>query len=202
MISRSPPMALIKFLDVLIYMSVRCSSFDTADCLTDNVCASCSWLKFLACRNSCKGIASSKVLVFPAAFFIAADFIFSLNIEYGLLIMHPLVQRPDEGVDKNITILPGQTVISFSTSGRRSAILINVFAARDGSRRPCSHCSSVRFDTPISVANWLWERPVFMRALATSVFGSTTYLFRLKRTDFKAFLNFLMFGRFMLKEST
>jgi len=68
--------------------------------------------------------------------------------------------------------------------------------------RPCSHCSSVRFDTPISVANWLWERPVFMRALATSVFGSTTYLFRLKRTDFKAFLNFLMFGRFMLKEST
>jgi len=41
-----------------------------------------------------------------------------------------------------------------------------------------------------------------MRALATSVFGSTTYLFRLKRTDFKAFLNFLMFGRFMLKEST
>jgi hypothetical protein len=65
----------------------------------------------------------------------------------------------------------GQMVISFNTSGRKSAILINVFAARDGSRRPCSHCSSVRFDTPINAANWLWERPVFMRALATSVFG-------------------------------
>lgn len=65
-------------------------------------------------------------------------------------------------------------MISFKTSGRKSAIRISVFAARDGSRRPCSHCSSVRFETPINAANWLWERPVLIRALVTSVFGSTT----------------------------
>jgi hypothetical protein len=30
------------------------------------------------------------LFVFSAAFFLAAGFIFSLSIEYGLLIMHPL----------------------------------------------------------------------------------------------------------------
>lgn len=59
--------------------SVRFSSFDTAACLTDNVCASCSWLRLLAWRNSCKGIASSKVFVFSAAFLLAAGFILSLK---------------------------------------------------------------------------------------------------------------------------
>lgn len=48
MISKSPPIALITFLNVLMYMSVRLSSFDTAACLTDNISANCSWLRFLA----------------------------------------------------------------------------------------------------------------------------------------------------------
>lgn len=42
---------------------------------------------------------------------------------------------------------------SIKTSGWRSAIFNNCFAAPDGSRRPCSHCSSVRLETPRAAAN-------------------------------------------------
>ena len=63
---------------------------------------------------------------------------------------------------------------SFRTSGLNSAILISVFAAPDGSRLPCSHCSRVRRETPSSAANRACESPVLTLALATAVFGSTT----------------------------
>lgn len=47
----------------------------------------------------------------------------------------------------------GHAATSRKISGWRSAIFSRVWAAPDGLRRPCSHCSSVRFDTPSTVAN-------------------------------------------------
>ena len=41
---------------------------------------------------------------------------------------------------------------SSNTSGWRSAIFSSVCAAPDGSRRPCSHCSKVRLETPSAAA--------------------------------------------------
>ncbi len=42
---------------------------------------------------------------------------------------------------------------SLRTSGLNSAIRMSVFAAPDGSRLPCSHCSRVRRETPSNAAN-------------------------------------------------
>jgi hypothetical protein len=43
---------------------------------------------------------------------------------------------------------------STRTSGWRSAIFKSCFAASDGLRRPCSHCSKVRVDTPTLRQVW------------------------------------------------
>ncbi len=44
--------------------------------------------------------------------------------------------------------------IFFNTRGCSAAILMSVFAAALGSRRPCSQSWRVRTDTPSSAANW------------------------------------------------
>jgi hypothetical protein len=63
--------------------------------------------------------------------------------------------------------------ISRSTSGCSSATRMSVFAAPLGARRPCSHCSNVRCDTPRRVANCACVRPDLRRARATGERGSS-----------------------------
>src|SRR5262249_20798790 len=50
---------------------------------------------------------------------------------------------------------------------------MSVFAAPLGLRRPCSHCSNVRCETPSKEANSAWVRPALMRARAIGERGST-----------------------------
>src|SRR3989338_4800106 len=69
-----------------------------------------------------------------------------------------------------------------SISGCNSATLMSVFAALLGLRRPCSHCSSVRLETPSSAANCAWVRPAFRRARTIGERGST--IDRLPPPDF------------------
>jgi len=47
------------------------------------------------------------------------------------------------------------------------AIASKVRAAPLGCLRPCSQPCKVRTDTPMSAANWDWDRPVFFRASMT-----------------------------------
>src|SRR5262245_44536379 len=54
---------------------------------------------------------------------------------------------------------------------------MRVLAAPLGSRRPCSHCSNVRFDTPSNAANWAWVSPDLKRARTIGERGSTTTRF-------------------------
>lgn len=51
-----------------------------------------------------------------------------------------------------------------NTFGSSSAIRISVFAAAEGSRRPCSQSCNVRTDTPSSAANCSCVSPDFSRA--------------------------------------
>ena len=63
--------------------------------------------------------------------------------------------------------------ISRKISGCNSANRMSVLAAPLGSRRPCSHCSSVRLETPRRAANCACVRPDFRRARAIGERGST-----------------------------
>ena len=66
---------------------------------------------------------------------------------------------------------PGQAAISRRTSGWSSARRISVFAAPLGARRPCSHCSRVRLETPSRAANCACVNPDFKRARTTGETG-------------------------------
>src|SRR6185436_1576364 len=46
-------------------------------------------------------------------------------------------------------------------------------AAPDGSRRPCSHCSKVRLETPRAAANCACDKPLFIRTRMTRDLAST-----------------------------
>lgn len=65
---------------------------------------------------------------------------------------------------------------SARTSGWRSAIFNNCFAAPEGCPRPCSHCSRVRFDTPDAAANSVCDNPLFNRTRTTYDSASTSVL--------------------------
>jgi hypothetical protein len=69
--------------------------------------------------------------------------------------------------------VPGYAATSRSTSGCNSATRISVFAAPLGTRRPCSHCSSVLRDTPKRAANCDCVRPDLSRARAIGERGSS-----------------------------
>ena len=66
-------------------------------------------------------------------------------------------RKGDRKGDKELRA--AQAAISFNISGCLPAMRNKVFAAPDGSRRPCSHCWSVRTETPSNAANWDWDRP-------------------------------------------
>jgi len=66
-----------------------------------------------------------------------------------------IAHRPPRRVESGFRLPASayQAAISRSTSGCISATRISVFAAPLGTRRPCSHCSSVRGETPSRAAN-------------------------------------------------
>ena len=61
----------------------------------------------------------------------------------------------------HVNALVDQAATSIRTSGWRYAIFNSCFAAPDGSRRPCSHCSRVRLETPSAAANCACESPLY-----------------------------------------
>lgn len=71
----------------------------------------------------------------------------------------------------------GHAATSTRTSGWRSAIFRSCFAAPEGLRRPCSHCSKVRFDTPSATANFACERPPLSRTPTTYDLASMRFHF-------------------------
>jgi hypothetical protein len=75
-----------------------------------------------------------------------------------------------------------QAMSSRSTSGYRSATLMSVFAAPEGSRRPCSQSCKVRTETPIRDANVDCDKPAAVRAEA--IFGTTGWCVRARISDF------------------
>src|SRR5882672_2365081 len=63
---------------------------------------------------------------------------------------------------------PSSYATSTSVCGCLAATRINVRAAPEGARRPCSHSCRVRTETPSNLANWDCERPVCSRTSATA----------------------------------
>src|ERR1035441_2383036 len=89
----------------------------------------------------------------------------------GAASLLPLLQR-DDGPCRSRR-RERYAAISRRISGWSTATRIKVLAAPLGVRRPCSHCSNVRCETPSIAANCACVSPALRRACAMGERGST-----------------------------